>query len=240
MTEEIKSTKGACPTCEADRNAKVVGQHYQGWSDDESGIDGGTTYRILKCLGCDEVYFQSEVWFSENLDYRYNAATNDHEPYMPTEKSHWPKSHARKRPTWRLKLRSVDGQLANLLEEVYSAYDEELYVLSAIGVRTTFDRASEVLTIEPTLPFEKKLKELVSSGNIGEAERVILGALTDAGSAAAHRGWRPTKEELDVMLDALEGFLSRSFVVSGEAQKLLQSVPAKPKAKKPNKSPPKK
>jgi len=235
---EIKQTKGECPQCEGSRNAEIKAEFYEGWSDDDDGIDGGIHFRILKCLGCDAAYVQKETWFSEDVDYRYDPRTGEHEPYMPTVKDHWPKSHSRKRPTWRLKIHATDPQLASLLEEVYTAYDNELFVLSAIGVRTAFDRASEVLGIDAELSFAKKLSELVATGNIGTSEKAILEVLTDAGSAAAHRAWRPKREELDVMLDAIEGFLNRSFVVSGEASKLLSVVPSRPKkAPKPKKAP---
>jgi hypothetical protein len=48
----------------------------------------------------------------------------------------------------------------------------------------------------------------------------------DAGSAAAHRGWRPNHEELNTMIDVVESFLHRSFIVGDGIKKLKAAVPA--------------
>jgi Domain of unknown function (DUF4145) len=63
-------------------------------------------------------------------------------------------------------------------------------VLAAIGLRTAFDRASELLGIDPNKTFAGKLSQLVVDGHIGSTEKASLDVLTDAGGAAAHRGWK--------------------------------------------------
>ncbi|HVK42617.1 MAG TPA: DUF4145 domain-containing protein [Phenylobacterium sp.] len=229
MTAPSNETiKGECPECDATRNADVMATHHEPWSDDEAGISGGDTLNVLKCRGCETIYVQKESWFSEDISYRYNYRTNQDEPYIPTKVEYWPNSHKRKRPTWRVKIFLIDTRLAGLFEEIYSAYDAELNVLAAIGVRTTFDRASELLGVDPAKGFGEKLAELATNGKIGSSEQGILATVTDAGSAAAHRGWRPSKDELDVMLDVIESFISRNFVLEGAVQKLKNAVPPKP------------
>jgi hypothetical protein len=57
----------------------------------------------------------------------------------------------------------------------------------------------------------------------------VLSILTDAGSAAAHRGWRPKPHELDTMILIVESFLHRTFVIGDAAKQLKASIPAKPK-----------
>ena len=56
--------------------------------------------------------------------------------------------------------------------------------------------------------------------------------LVDGGSAAAHRGWRPEPEELNTMIDMVESFLYRSFIVGDGIAKLKAAVPPKPKREK--------
>src|SRR5882672_2137367 len=56
-----------------------------------------------------------------------------------------------------------------------------------------------------------------------------LDALTDTGSAAAHRGWKPSLEELNTMMSIVEHFLYRTFILGEAAKKLKASVPEKPK-----------
>jgi len=61
---------------------------------------------------------------------------------------------------------------------------------------------------------------LVNMGRVGVSERQHLEVLTEAGSAAAHRGWRPEIEELNTLMTILEQFLYRSFLIDAELRKL--------------------
>ena len=64
-------------------------------------------------------------------------------------------------------------------------------------MRTAFDRASELLGVNPAKTFAEKLTDLVSRGHIGSSEKDTLDTLTDAGSAAAHRdGSRSRKRSI--------------------------------------------
>nr|WP_139231407.1 hypothetical protein [Aliiroseovarius crassostreae] len=47
----------------------------------------------------------------------------------------------------------------------------------------------------------------------------------EAGNAAAHRGWAPTKEQLAVILDTVEGLLHRLLVLPTLAEELKEAVP---------------
>ena len=145
------------------------------------------------------------------------------------ETSYWPAPFARQRPNWLQKMEEADRNLGNLLGEMYAALDNGLSVVSAIAVRTVFDRASELLGINPAISFQEKLNDLGSRGKISIDEEGILAVLVDAGSAAAHRGWRPEPEALNTMIDVLESFLHRSFVIGDRIAKLKAAVPAKPK-----------
>ena len=96
-----------------------------------------------------------------------------------------------------------------------------------------FDRASELLGVDPAKTFTEKLSELVQLGKVGEDERDTLNTLTDAASAAAHRGWKPKPQELDTMMSIIEAFLYRNFILPAEVKRLRQNVPTKQQRKKP-------
>lgn len=104
--------------------------------------------------------------------------------------------------------------------------------MAAIGVRTAFDRATELLGIDPATSFERKLDRLSALGMLGANDRATLAALVDAGSAAAHRGWKPTHEALSTMLHILEGFVHKEFVLKRGVGDLVSSIPPKPKRRK--------
>lgn len=156
------------------------------------------------------------------------------EPLMErgVETTYWPAPIARRRPTWLEELEEADRNLGSLLIEMYTALDNDLRVVSAIAIRTVFDSASELLGIDPALTFKEKLNALGANGKISIDEESTLEVLVDAGSAAAHRGWRPKAEELNTMVDLLESFLHRSFILGEGIARLKAAVPPKPKRSK--------
>jgi len=90
---------------------------------------------------------------------------------------------------------------------IYTALDHDLTVLAATGMRTTFDRASELLGIDPGKPFAKKLDDLVLAGQIGTTERNTSQFLsTPERRGASSMGAEQT--ELDTMMAILEHFLT--------------------------------
>ena len=216
--------KGNCKNCGEDRWATVVGHCSKVEEDDQGyGIWEKTDYRILKYPGCDEVYFQTDLIFSEDYEPSDGSYTHTIE--------HWPpiNNARRERPKWLDKLVLIDKDLHSLCSDVYKGLDNEIDVLAAIGVRTVFDRASELLGVNPAKGFAEKLSDLLAAGKIGADEKAILDILTDAGSAAAHRGWRPSREQIDTMMSIIEGFLYRTFLLEKEAKKLGKKIPKRQK-----------
>jgi hypothetical protein len=164
--------KGHCPSCGSDRLADVVGHHHSRYDDEE--IWGKIDYRILRCRGCESVYFQKDEIFSEDVDYEVNPHTGELEGYIPHRITHWPKPPAaseRVQPAWASQLLDIDNDLDSLFNEIYVALNNNLRVLSAIGVRTAFDRASELLGVDPAKSFADKLSKLVQLGKTVRAKR---------------------------------------------------------------------
>jgi hypothetical protein len=170
---------------------------------------------MLQCGGCETVYFETRSIDSE--DYDQNG---------PVERvTYYPAPSKRNQPSWMWEMMLEDDKLHSLLSETYAALNNDARVLAAVGLRTIFDRVSEKFGVDTNKPFEAKLDELVARGKIGQSERDSLDVLTDAGSAAAHRGWRPTVEQLRTLMDIGEAFLYRAIILDAEAQRLKKSIP---------------
>jgi hypothetical protein len=114
-----------------------------------------------------------------------------------------------------------------LLGELYKALDNGLPILATIGMRTWFDCASQKLGADPNQSFAEKLKELTAGNKIGGEEKEMLSVLADSGSGAAHRGWKPTEDEIDHLMDALENFLERAFVLKHNIRKVKKNIPTR-------------
>lgn len=122
--------------------------------------------------------------------------------------------------------------LNSALDEVYKASANDLHVLTAIGIRTVFDIAAEILGVDPELKFPQKLDALVEIKTIVEADKEHLKTLIDAGSASAHRGWKPRSDEVNTLMDMLEHFIDNAFVqpmkraeLSDRVKKVSEKVP---------------
>lgn len=125
----------------------------------------------------------------------------------------------------------IDGDLHSILVKLYTAINNDMPILASIGMRTAFDRATALLGIAPSLRFDEKLDCLKKDGLLGDKDHKIVGTLVDAGSAAAHRGWKPPLDRILTMVGILEAFLHKEFVLKAEFEELVSSVP--PKTQKP-------
>src|SRR5205807_162067 len=109
---------------------------------------GHDTYRILKCAGCERIYFQIEKQFSEDMEIEFDQ-TGKEVAVIPSSFSYWPAPTKRLRPDWLNGLNFIDPRLHDLLHQTYTALDNDLGVFAAIGLRTSIDCGSELLKIDP-------------------------------------------------------------------------------------------
>ena len=203
-------TSGKCPICPSDR-AEILREHES--RVDEIDFQMNSYFRVMACMGCGEIYFMSSSTNSEDFEYFEDHETGEHFQHYNETIRFWPPAGARREPEWTTQLARRDMRLRNLLRDVYTAQASGLGVLAAIGMRTVFDRASELLQIDENLSFREKLNRLRDDGYIAARDVPVLETLIDAGSAAAHRGWQPDDRQLEAMLTILEAFLQRTFVL---------------------------
>jgi hypothetical protein len=211
MTDEGSraNLRGHCPNCDADLNAEVLAEDTLEEEDEASGVWVRSTHSILRCLGCDRRYFRLAELCSEDCDEDFDPDTGETFSALNKRVSYWPSvptpPATRHRPGWL----GFDPQdfapgrfvseypaLADLLCEVYAALDHNLLTLAPIGMRTVFDCAAQKLGAHPNQSFAEKLNELTAGNKIGGEEKEILSTLTDAGSAAVHRGWKQKRTTL--------------------------------------------
>ncbi|RUU59446.1 DUF4145 domain-containing protein [Mesorhizobium sp. M2C.T.Ca.TU.002.02.1.1] len=238
QANENEIRKAECGRCGGIRNCDVRGHHTEHGGDDN--YDWYKEWYLLQCRGCEHVFVQTVSTNSE--DYYHIEGPEGYETEHIESLSYWPALSKRKKPEW-MSDAGIDAEgvlaLDEALIELYGALNNDLHMLAAIGIRTAFDVASELLGIDPELGFKAKLKELVSAGHIGKVDAGRLDDLVDAGSASAHRGWRPKADDLNTMADVLEQFVFDAFVAPARKQRLnvkmaemKRKVPARKAARK--------
>jgi hypothetical protein len=103
-----------------------------------------------------------------------------------------------------------------------------------MGMRAVFERACDLFDIRPDKSFAKKLDQLHNDGHITGVDKEILEILTDAGSAAAHRGWEPDLQQLITLASFMDQFVRTNFILKKEAEKLKKSIPPRQKHRAPD------
>ena len=156
----------------------------------------------------------------------FDPKTGEYDPKFDPTTTYWPAPSRRKPPLWLVHLQ--DQVLRGLLEEVYEAIDADLRSIAAMGVRAALDRTFELAGADPAHGFAQKLAALEAQNVIAANEKKLLLIMTDAGSAASHRGWKPEPEELDSILAATEGLLQRVALLGPAAIKIRKRVPPRP------------
>lgn len=233
IKKKPEPVKAHCPTCDGERLCEVHGQAKTAWAyeDRQFYMNGGADHFLLQCRGCETVFYQKESWDSESYSNYYDENGDVQTEAEVTTITH-PSPESKTKPVWLDAIGKKDGQLENILDEMYVAFDHNAYILTAVGLRTALDRATEVIGIDPAISFEEKLKQLKDDGWVGATEHDILDVITNAGNAAAHRGWSPSKKDVRKLLTAMEAFLHRAFIVGQDALAIKANIPPKPKRKK--------
>ncbi|MBP7864129.1 DUF4145 domain-containing protein [bacterium] len=205
-----------CPKCGPDINVEIKSKYGEGV--EEGDIYGTIHYFVLKCKGCNYFFIQKITWCDEY------AKDEDIE--------YWPALLTRPRPKWLNEMDYKSRHLKEVLLEVYGAIESKLLILSAIGIRTSFDVSSELLGIDANKKFVEKLNDLETTGKISASEKKTLSILVDIGNAAAHRAFRPTLDEISRVMDVLEGFVSRTFIHEIKMKELEVRIPPRVSKKK--------
>ncbi|ELI8287798.1 DUF4145 domain-containing protein [Yersinia enterocolitica] len=223
--------KAHCPTCDGERKCLVHGktEKHQEYDDGVNYMSAHTKHKLMECLGCETVFYHKISTDSEDVHYDYDHEGNTIQIPVETIATYPTPEQSDVRPEWLWDLISIDKQLFTIMDETYSAYEKKSYILASIGLRTIFDRTTEVLKIHAALSMIEKVNELKNDGLIGDIEKSQLLIVTDVGNAAAHRAWSPKKAEFKSLLTIIEDFTRRMILKDNNVNKIAEAIPKKQK-----------
>ena len=188
-----------CRQCGGDRSHTVVARH--GSDKPAPPAPGSDTWSILECRGCGTVTFVHAHWFSGGDG---PVVHRDLYPPSPRPLPEW--------ASWLWLVLTFEGQWVDKLHrDIYAALGIGALSLAAMGVRAIveFVVTSKVGDIGG---FARKLGRMRDDGLISDAQAERLNAVFDAGSAAAHRGYRPTRKDVYALLDITEDLLRQMYI----------------------------
>jgi Domain of unknown function (DUF4145) len=114
--------------------------------------------------------------------------------------------------------------LESLSEEVYAAREHGLLHLAVMGVRAVLEHLV-VSLIGDQGSFSKNLEKFKAEGYISLPQFDNLKVVVDAGSAAIHRGFKPTESLIDAALGAMENVVESIFVRPVRLRWLSERIP---------------
>ena len=182
---------------------------------------------ILKYKTFHDVIVQMQEWTYRRISDRMSNEGNPvfaRELSSPLLMTHTETIHEkarRQKPDWFDKL---DSEYQSLLNEIYLAVAVDIQALTAMGLRTVIDMVCNK-SVGDLGRFDQKLDGLLDKGFINKNEREILTIAVDAGSASAHRGHTPNKEDLNTLLDIVEHLLKGVYVLRPASQRLKEAIP---------------
>jgi len=167
-----------------------------------------STHAFFKCIKCSAPnYFIHEFWTpKENSDNEARKFFHDIEATgIYTQEHlygvyHYPNFKKQKAPEW---TKDLPEKIMLLMWEVYSSFNAALPALCAMGIRAVIDIYA-VSKVGDIGGFKKKLNTLKRNGHLSDGQHSALEAITEVGNASAHRGFKPTKLQVETGLAALE------------------------------------
>ena len=208
MREKDKIVSAFCNQCRGNRNHDLL---FEGSC--RPRPDGNTGARevrweLLQCSGCESIKARAST--------RYVEANPD-----GLEICDYPPREERKPPMW---AQALPKEIQELQLEVYSAIHCGNLRLALMGTRALLDKAI-VEAVGDVGGFTKKLNEMVKRKRLGAENRYILQAALHAGSAATHRGYNPTFEQLEDALNIVEHLLEEVYYFPESAERLQRATP---------------
>jgi hypothetical protein len=236
--ETKKKIKFHCNSCGRETNHEIVGEHrvkdttyvqIDPHDERSESIWAVDMHQMLSCLGCDEVTYRHQHYFSEDMDAEFNERTGKLEAVSSHEEQ-FPSRQDRSPPDWVREFSTSDQEyrreLASLFDEVYAARGRKANRLAAIGARTALDILF-TQQVGDEGRFDQRLARLVEKLRLDKGLVDAANSVVGIGNAAAHRGVRPNDDQLSDLLDLVEEIIKAVYVTPEEQEELQQLLASK-------------
>lgn len=143
----------------------------------------------------------------------------------PRQATYFPPRVSRRKPAWASHY-DLPSEYLSLLEETYTALHADSRRLAMMGARALIDAVIR-RNAGDQQNFNQGLNALAEKYLISKEDRGIIEAAIEAGHASAHRGHKPTDEDVNVVIDIVERLI-HAEILAEQARKLKMSTPPRP------------
>jgi hypothetical protein len=136
MTEPAIPIMAHCNRCGPHTRHDALALAHRHWDDHDSQVDGDDRYQLLECRGCGKICLRHESW---------NSYETDDEGHPESTVRYYPPAISRKAPDWASDPFSPFGSfsgndtISKLLLEIYTALQNDLPALAAMGIRAVIE-----------------------------------------------------------------------------------------------------
>ena len=209
---EFKVSKNHCNKCLHETNHFVIAKRVHSGSEyidpyQQISINWSTTFTMLECCGCENVTLKKTEYFSE---------------WEELEIEYYPPAISRQLPRWHEQL---PKEIGSLLKEIYVALHADSGRLAMMGTRALVDMFMTE-HLGDIGGFKQKLDKLEKEGYLSKVNKEVLDAALEAGHAAAHRGHKAKKEEVNQVIDIIENLI-QYYVLKDSAESLKKTTPTR-------------
>lgn len=166
----------------------------------------GRIWKISQCGGCEKINL--------NVYSRYSPYEDDRLIH------HFPTKDFRPFPKW---VQHLNKDYLELFCEIYLSLNAGSIRLPLMGARTVLDMFI-VEKIGDAGTFKNKLQKLVDDKYISNSNKELLEVALEYGHATIHRGYQPTKDEINGVLDIIENIL-HSEALKDKTKDLKRTIP---------------
>ena len=215
-----------CNRCGGQRRHELLHKEEFEWEEDIGDgmiISGANIYELLKCRGCDHVVVRHKSWFSEDFD------PDSGQPVVNTIL--YPPATYRKQPDWLTELLFVslfDDSIQSLVEEIYIALQNDAPRLATMGIRALLEKIM-IDKVGDKGNFRSNLDAFQGAGFISESQREVIEPVLDAGHATIHRGFKPNKKDVGLLMDITESVIESIYINAYRAKGFKEKIPPRKK-----------
>ncbi|MCF6343121.1 MAG: DUF4145 domain-containing protein [Devosiaceae bacterium] len=200
--------------CNANTNHEVINsvQNSGYVEDEEYDLNWCQEFEIVQCLGCEQISFRMESSNSEDID------PNTDEPFI--SETLYPRRD-KNRVNIAQSIWYLSSKLSNLYEETSTAMDNELKVLSGIGMRAILETVCNDQEAKGKDLFEK-IDWLEEEGVLGRGNAGILHKIRLLGNDSAHEAKPQQHAQLELAWEVIVNLLNNIYVIPARSKEVFK------------------
>jgi hypothetical protein len=204
-----------CNMCGNVTNHAVLREAERYWEVEEQGISASYRYQIHQCQGCGDVHFLETEWFSEDVGPGGQPVPR---------KRRYPPAISRRRPVWMDDLEAIIP-IHGLLQEVYVALQNGNLRLCALGVRAGLEQIM-VERVGDNRSLGRNIDAFLAAGYVAPRDHdQFRRSVIEIGNAAMHRGYCPSINDVNTLLDITENLIESIYIHPHNAEEMGRRIP---------------